>query len=186
MKQPESSHPSNGDPPAQEISGLETGGTESQPEISKTACPPTPVEVIDRPKPRAQPPTVVLAEMRTGPLPPPDDMAAYGRVYPELPREIMAMAQKSQSHIHDMQRADMQRITEAEAGARAERRTGQLLAAGIALAFLCGAIYLTASGYPGVGGTVGTATVVSLVCIFVLRRYIDGAGIVAGSEENSD
>ncbi len=73
----------------------------------------------------------------SGPLPPPNMLAAYRDAFPECPERIVAMAECAAAHRHEMERADLQ-------GAIKLRGRGQFIGGTLALVGLVGGIYLLA------------------------------------------
>lgn len=90
----------------------------------------------------------VKAELRfsgfSGPLPPPEMLAAYKDAFPECPERIVAMAERQSQHRQDMEKADLE-------GAIKLRGRGQIIGALIAFAGLAGGVYLLAND-KSVGG----------------------------------
>jgi uncharacterized membrane protein len=108
----------------------------------------------------------VREELRffSGPLPPPDVLAEYNRVFPDCGKAIVEMAQKEQQHRHDH---EAQQI-------KAEytlARRGQLIGATLAMIAVAGAIYLLAHDKSITGLSVLGAVVVAFGGAFIYDRY---------------
>ncbi|MCW5776359.1 MAG: hypothetical protein KIS87_07980 [Phycisphaeraceae bacterium] len=114
----------------------------------------------------------VALAFHSGPLPSPADLAAYAAIDPSLPRELLDMAKGQAAHIQRMQNLDMNRRIAAEAGARVERRIGQVLAFGVALMGIGSASYLAIHDHDWVAGVLGGSTVVALVGAFIAGRIV--------------
>ncbi|BCT76941.1 hypothetical protein SCMU_27830 [Sinomonas cyclohexanicum] len=99
----------------------------------------------------------------SGPLPSAADLAAYKAIDPELPREILEMAKREQSHRHQMDRDELRE------GVSVTKR-GQSLGFWIAVVVMAVAVVLGLAGQPWVAGLLGTVDLVALVTVFVLGR----------------
>jgi uncharacterized membrane protein len=110
------------------------------------------------------------ASMRSGPLPAPDELAAYGQVSPDLVDRIVKMAEKQADHRRQMER-DVLALEKLELQTEAKlAQRGQLFG------LIIGIVALIASGVAfafnhEVGGTIlGSADLIGLVAVFVLGR----------------
>lgn len=99
------------------------------------------------------------AAYRIGPLPTPEDLAAYGDISPELVLRIVDAADAERAHRHRM-----------DAG-RA-RRSAMGLVAGFAIAvlFLAASVWLIRDGHSVEGAVLGSIDMVALVALFVIGR----------------
>ena len=104
----------------------------------------------------------VQRELRvfSGPLPPPEVLAAYEKVFPGCAKSIVEMAQKEQAHRHEQDSGDLTLA-----------KRGQLIGGGLALVAVLGAIYLVAHDKSISGLSVLGAVVVALGGAFVYDRY---------------
>lgn len=101
----------------------------------------------------------------SGPLPPPELLAAYDDVHPGLAERIVAMAEKEQTFGHEITHAALNAEND-------EHRRGQHYALiGSIVAFLC-SFGLGVVGATTAATVVGGATVVSLVTAFILGRKL--------------
>lgn len=101
----------------------------------------------------------------SGPLPAPEDFAAYKNVVPDAPERILAMAEKQQQHRIDTERKIVD--WNIKSGL-----LGQLLAAIIAIVCLLCCVYLGIHGHDVLAGSI-VAIIVSVVTIFALRKRSD-------------
>lgn len=95
----------------------------------------------------------------SGPLPSPEDLAAYGRISPDLVDRIVSAFEDERSHRHRMD-------------ARQSRRASLGLAAGFAVAvlFLVVSAWLISNGHDIAGVVLGSFDLVALTAVFVLGR----------------
>lgn len=106
---------------------------------------------------------LVSASSFSGPLPPPDVLAAYERVLPGSADRIIRMAEDQGSHRRGLERQEL------AANIRTQSQ-GQWLAFVIALLVSAGGIYLLATGN-GVSGLVALLTpLAGLVALFLVSR----------------
>lgn len=103
----------------------------------------------------------------SGPLPPPELLAAYEGVQHGLAERIVAMAEKEQSFGHEITRAAL----EAE---NSEHKRGQTYALAVSMAAFITSFGLACIGAIWPSAVVGGATVVGLVTAFVLGRKSSG------------
>lgn len=112
----------------------------------------------------------------SGPLPPPELLAAYEDVHPGLAERIVAMAEKEQTFGHEITRAALNAEND-------EHRRGQHYALiGSIGAFLC-SFGLGVVGATAAASVVGGATVVGLVTAFILGRKLSDSPPVAEPQE---
>ncbi len=102
-------------------------------------------------------------EAHAGPLPHPELSAAYERVLPGAADRIITMAERQQTHRHELESVAIN-------GGSARARQG--LAAGfvVTLAFLLASVWLVSTGHDVGGGVIGTVDLVALVSIFVIGQ----------------
>lgn len=117
--------------------------------------------------------TIVAAEVR-GPLPPPEVLAKYADINPNLVTEIIDRARAEQAHRHQMDRARQEVQSEAlrnEALAITKQsgdiRLGQYLGALTAVTFLGGGVWMGLVGQPWLGGVIVGAIGVGIVSALV-------------------
>jgi uncharacterized membrane protein len=75
------------------------------------------------------------------------------------------MAENDIRHLHDMERMGLE-------GALAERRLGQVLGLVIGVAALVSSVFLGYTGHDWAAGIIGGTTVVGLVTVFVVGRFV--------------
>lgn len=130
------------------------------------ADPPAPVDDDGEPVVVAEQATVERhqASFRSGPLPAPEDLAAYGQISPDLVDRIVAAFEDERSHRHLM---DVQQ----------SRRASMGLAAGfvVAVLFLVVSAWLIYNDHDIAGAVLGTVDLVALTAVFVLGRRNGGA-----------
>lgn len=101
----------------------------------------------------------------SGPLPAPEDFAAYKNVVPDAPERILAMAEKQQQHRIDTERKIV------DSNIKSSLR-GQVLGAIMAIICLLCCVYLGIHGHDVLAGSI-VAIIVSVVTIFALRKRSD-------------
>lgn len=101
----------------------------------------------------------------SGPLPAPEDFAAYKNVVPDAPERILAMAEKQQQHRIETE----QKIVDSNIKSSL---LGQWLAAIMAIICLLCCVYLGIHGHDVLAGSI-VAIIVSVVTIFALRKRSD-------------
>lgn len=104
-----------------------------------------------------------------GPLPPPDMLEHYGRIQPDLVERILRMTEDEARHRRDL---ELRLITDMAT----EKRRGQWLGVGIALAALGVAAFALWQGHEWAAAVIGTTTVVGLAGVFVLERLQRSSG----------
>lgn len=99
-----------------------------------------------------------------GPLPPPEILKGYESILPGASERILKMAEKQQNHRMHIEETIVERQT---------RQSGYGQIWGGVLACLFGIItfVLGYNGHDVLAGTIGTTTIVSLVVVFVLRKF---------------
>ncbi len=108
--------------------------------------------------------SIIIEESRfSGPIPHPDILKGYNEAQEGSADRIMTMAEKDAEHIREMQR----RVLSAK---KTEVILGQIFGFVIGVvALLCGT-WIVISGYPIVGGIIGSGGVIGLVSAFILGR----------------
>jgi uncharacterized membrane protein len=106
----------------------------------------------------------------SGPLPPPDALAGYGRIDPTFPERIVRLAEEEAQHRRRSETVALDAEANDARAARVERRIGQVLGFVLAVLFLIAGVWLTLAGHPTVGAVVLGTTMVSLVTVFVVGR----------------
>jgi uncharacterized membrane protein len=126
---------------------------------------------------------IVREERRfSGPLPPPEILIEYNKVFPGCGKDIVEMAKREQSHRHSLE--DRQLALEEyriRSGVR-HVTTGQMIGGILALALVLGSIYLLANDKSTAGLTVLGSVVVAFGGAFIYDRYLR-AHAVKQSEE---
>lgn len=109
--------------------------------------------------------SIVERKTFSGPLPAPEDFAAYKNVVPDAPERILAMAEKQQQHRIDTERKIV------DSNIKSSLR-GQVLGAIMAIICLLCCVYLGIHGHDVLAGSI-VAIIVSVVTIFALRKRSD-------------
>jgi uncharacterized membrane protein len=107
--------------------------------------------------------TVTSVSIRSGPLPPAEEIEAYNRIIPDGANRVMTMAEKQSDH-----RIEIEKV--AVDSQQAQGKRGQTFAFIIAILAILAAVYVTIIGHPVTGGVLGGGTVVSLVTVFITGR----------------
>lgn len=98
-----------------------------------------------------------------GPLPPPDMLEHYGRIQPGLVERILCMTEDEARHRRDLEQRLIRDMS-------AEKRRGQWLGCGVALAALGVSVFALWQGHEWAAAAIGTTTVIGLASVFVLER----------------
>lgn len=109
--------------------------------------------------------SIVERKTFSGPLPAPEDFAAYKNVVPDAPERILAMAEKQQQHRIETERKIV------DSNIKSSLR-GQVLGAIMAIICLLCCVYLGIHGHDVLAGSI-VAIIVSVVTIFALRKRSD-------------
>jgi uncharacterized membrane protein len=105
--------------------------------------------------------TLIYTRVQSGPLPPPEQMQGYADVYPDLPREIVAIARSEQEHFQAIQQAEQRRLDRAESHAQRLRERGQWFGFAVLALGMGSAIYCASVGSTAVGVAIAAAMGVS-------------------------
>ena len=109
--------------------------------------------------------TVASVSIRSGPLPPAEELEAYNRMIPEGANRVMTMAEKQLDHRIEIEKVAVK--SQQKQGSR-----GQVFAFIIAILAILASVYLSAIGHPFTGGVLGGSTVVSLVAMFITGKVL--------------
>jgi uncharacterized membrane protein len=109
--------------------------------------------------------TVMSVSIRSGPLPPSEELAAYNKLIPNGADRVMAMAEKQQDH-----RIEIEKVAVTSQQNQGER--GQIFALIIAVIAILASVGVTLMGHETAGSILGGSTVVSLVAIFVTGKIM--------------
>lgn len=107
--------------------------------------------------------TVTSVSIRSGPLPPSEELAAYNNLIPNGADRVMTMAEKQTDHRIEIEKTAVN-------SQQIQGKRGQIFAFIIAILAILIAAYVTAIGHPVTGGVIGGGTVVSLVTVFITGR----------------
>jgi uncharacterized membrane protein len=110
------------------------------------------------------------ASSYTGPIPPPEMLAAYERVTPGLGTKLVEAFLSEGDHRRELERRSQQldeQITIDEAQAT---RLGMCLAFGVVVIFAGVAVFAFSLGHPWAGASILGATLLGLVRVFVVGR----------------
>lgn len=114
-------------------------------------------------------------QFRSGPLPLPDDFARYDEVHPGTAERLLAMAEKEQSHRHELESAESSHDRDQDR--RGLRWGGILTLSGmicalIALLSVLGAgVWLIVHGHPIGGYTALVTATVAIIGVFVQSTH---------------
>lgn len=125
--------------------------------------------------------SVTIQKVRSGPLPPPSEMEAFGRIDPSLPGRIMEMAEKEQALRHKITSEEMQfhkdgQQAQFEMSKSAQNAYNRDSFIGLIFAFILlgsviiGGFTLIALDYTITGSIFSGAGVVAAITNFFLRR----------------
>jgi uncharacterized membrane protein len=114
--------------------------------------------------------------IQQGPLPPPDALAQYERVFPGLAERIVTMAETQSRHRQTLEVTSAKTIADDAAASRQERRRGQTIGAIVVVTAIAATTALGIwgqSAWANVPGAVlGGASLCSLVYVFMTgKRY---------------
>ncbi len=99
-------------------------------------------------------------EIRSGPIPSPDDMDLYGRVQPDFPERIMKLAEGEAEHRRECEK-------EAIRLKGREILLGQLIAAAITMAAFSVSGYALFLGHQWISAIITGSTIATLATVFV-------------------
>lgn len=109
--------------------------------------------------------------LHVGPIPPPEYMHAYGEVNPSFPERILAMAEREQSHRHELQRSSLESVRLLDAGQFELQKRGQWFALVFGIVGVAGGITLGAMGLGWAAAIVGaTALGAPTVAMWLNRK----------------
>lgn len=114
-------------------------------------------------QPGRQTQTNLLVHQFFGPLPPPDVLAAYGRLRPDLIDFILKQAEEQSSRRHELERFSLR-------GGILLRLLGTVSALSIGLAGLGVSYLMVAAHEPIAGAVVGSLNLAALVSAFIQVR----------------
>lgn len=100
-----------------------------------------------------------------GPMPPPAILEGYERLVPGAAERILAMAESDTKHQHAIEFSALR-------AAEGEVKRGQIFAFIIGLAALLASMFALYMGSSVVAGIIGGTTVVGLVSVFVVGRFV--------------
>lgn len=106
---------------------------------------------------------IIMERRFSGPLPPPEFLAAYKEILPDSPERILSMAEKEQRHRHEIETIVVNKTMK-------QRSAGQWLGFSLALLFGIMALVFGLNGAVWLSGIFGTTTVISLAIIFALNQ----------------
>lgn len=108
---------------------------------------------------------IVMAQQQSwvGPLPRPEDLAAFGQIDKSLPDRIMKLAEENN-------RANIVHRSDTLRSAAEKDHSGQWLGFWLAIATIATSGIVTGLGYEVYGSILGGSTLVSLVTVFITGR----------------
>ncbi len=101
----------------------------------------------------------------SGPMPPPAVLEGYERLVKGAAERILVMAESDAKHQQEIEFAALR-------AAEAEIKRGQLFGFVIGLTALGASMLALAMGSPAVAGVIGGTTVVGLVSVFIVGRFV--------------
>lgn len=101
----------------------------------------------------------------SGPMPPPAVLEGYERVIPGAAERILLMAESDTRHQQEIEFAALM-------AAEGEVKRGQWFAFSIGVLALISSMVALHLGSPAVAGVIGGTTVVGLVSVFVVGRFV--------------
>lgn len=104
-----------------------------------------------------------VSVVRSGPIPPPEELAAYDKIIPNGADRILAMAERQSAHRIEIERSIV--ISQQSLASR-----GQIFGLVIAMFVVSLATYAAIAGQPLFGGALAGTTVVSLVSAFIYSK----------------
>lgn len=121
---------------------------------------------------------IVSAQVSTfsGPLPHPAQLAQYEQVQPGFAQAILTMAQKDQEHQHQMELRNQETERAIVQSHMKYFGRGQIIAGGIAIIGIAGAVVASVFGSPGAGIGIVSAVMVPLGAAFALGKWHDKNG----------
>lgn len=99
----------------------------------------------------------------SGPLPSPETLAGYENAQSGAADRVITMAEKQQNHRMDLEKIAIRRQFN-------QSSAGQWIAAVLALSFLGGSVYLGINDHDVLAGTLGGATIIALVTVFITGK----------------
>jgi uncharacterized membrane protein len=114
-------------------------------------------------KVNTQPGQVIVASSFSGPLPPPEVLEGYDRIFPGLAERLVRMAEKQSDHRMELEK-------KAISAQLSESSRGQIFGLIIGLTGLILSSYVIVNGYAISGSILGGATLVALVSVFVVGK----------------
>lgn len=109
-------------------------------------------------------------QFHSGPLPPPEQLAAYERLLPGAVERIMQMAERQAAHRMSLEQ-------KAVSTQLKESGRGQIFGLIIALCGIGASLTAILTGHDWAGGTIGTASLVSLVSVFVIGKRMQARSL---------
>jgi len=110
---------------------------------------------------------ITAIAFHSGPLPTPGMLAEFDRVVPGLARKIVDRSELELGHRHKIEQQALAAKIEDQKTERIYQGRGQWMGFILAILFSGSGVYLVVHGYPKVGGTMATVTVVALVGVFI-------------------
>lgn len=116
---------------------------------------------------RPTPVASVAATSWSGPLPAPADLRQYDATLPGAANRIMQLAEQQQSHRHSIEAGALEIARTTIISDSRRSYLGIILGFIIAMTGLLGGVFLIAIGRGGFGLTLGLASLIGLVAVFV-------------------
>lgn len=126
---------------------------------------------------------VSVSERHSGPLPSPRQLQEYEDIVPGGAERIFQMAEREQSHRHQMQHTEMELRSEAIQHVKSRETRGQWFGAILAVGVLLLSAYLVTQEQYGLAVTLATTTMAAIAGVFVVGRWRKGSKTATDSEE---
>ena len=107
-------------------------------------------------------------------LPLPEHLEKYERIYPGLANRMMALAEKQQTHRHQMELRNMEALIEVQNKTFNEARLGQIFALLIGTIAIGVGGLVAFMGSQWTGSIIGGGGVIGLVSVFIYGRKKSG------------
>ena len=108
----------------------------------------------------------VSSEIFSGPVPPPEILAEYKSIDPNIPDRIITMAENQQAHTHELEKYAMKSAVKTES-------KGQTYALIVSLTIILGSMFLIYDGKEISGGILAGSTLIGLAYVFITGRKKD-------------
>lgn len=115
----------------------------------------------------------VIQSAWSGPLPPPSLLGHYDEIIPGSAERILTMAEKEQSHRHELEMSELRENVKLAKGDHWQIFFGQIFAFVIAITFILTGAFLVYHGAQLAGAFLSSIGVVSIVSAFLKKSAKD-------------